>query len=260
MAHAVQIAVVGAGPAGLAGALALNAFGCEVALVAPAHDPARAAKDMRTTALLSSSVKLLENLGVWPLCRHAAAPLTAIRIVDDRGDLLRAPEVLFQASELGLADFGANIPNAALVAALTAAAEAAPRLRHLPTSAVVRVTPGDTSVRLDLAEGGSVDAALVVAADGRGSLVRAGRRHRRALLVLPAIGRRRRRSGIRAAMSGVTTELHRRTGPLTTVPLPGNMSSLVWVEEPSEAQRLGALSDQEFADALDERLQGFSAA
>ena len=135
---------------------------------------ARTAKDMRTTALLSSSVKLLENLGVWPLCRHAAAPLTAIRIVDDRGDLLRAPEVLFQASELGLADFGANIPNAALVAALTAAAEAAPRLRHLPTSAVVRVTPGDTSVRLDLAEGGSVDAALVVAADGRGSLVRAG--------------------------------------------------------------------------------------
>ena len=55
---------------------------------------------------------------------------------------------------------------------------------------------------------------------------------------------------------GVTTELHRRTGPLTTVPLPGNMSSLVWVEQPSEAQRLGALSDQEFADALDERLQG----
>ena len=129
---------------------------------------------MRTTALLSSSVKLLENLGVWHLCRHAAAPLTAIRIVDDRGGLLRAPEVLFQAAELGLADFGANIPNAALVAALTAAADAAPRLRHLPTSAVVRVTPGDTSVRLDLAEGGSVDAALVVAADGRGSLVRAG--------------------------------------------------------------------------------------
>jgi len=256
MAHTVQIAVVGAGPAGLAGALALTAFGCEVALVAPAHDPVRTAKDMRTTALLSSSVKLLENLGVWPLCKHAAAPLTAIRIADDRGDLLRAPEVLFQASELGLADFGANIPNAALVAALAAAAEAAPRLRHLPTSAVVRVTPGDTSIRLELAEGGSVDAALAVAADGRGSLARAG----------AGIGVRSwfyPQSAVAAVFrhsrghDGVTTELHRRTGPLTTVPLPGNMSSLVWVEQPSEAQRLGALSDPDFADALDERLQGF---
>ena len=127
MAHTVQVAVVGAGPAGLATALAVDALGCEVALVAPAYDPARTAKDMRTTALLSSSVILLENLGVWRLCKQAAEPLTCIRIVDDRGGLFRAPEVLFQAVELGLADFGANIPNAALVAALNAVAETAPR-------------------------------------------------------------------------------------------------------------------------------------
>jgi 2-octaprenyl-6-methoxyphenol hydroxylase len=256
MTDTVQIAVVGAGPAGLASALALGALGCEVALVAPAYDPARTAKDMRTTALLSSSVKLLENLGVWRLCKPAAAPLTCIRIADDRGDLLRAPEVLFQATELRLADFGANIPNAALVAALNAAAEASPRLRHLPTSAVVRATPGDTSMRLELAEGGRVDAALVVAADGRGSLVRAAagigvRSWSYPQSAVAAVFRHSR------SHEGTTTELHRRTGPLTTVPLPGNMSSLVWVERPAEAQRLGALSDQEFADSLDERLQGF---
>ena len=255
MGLSVQIAVVGAGPAGLASALALSALGCEVALVAPAYDPGRAAKDMRTTALLSSSVTLLENLGVWRRCKDAAAPLACIRIADDRGDLLRAPEVLFQSSELGLADFGANLPNVALVAALNAAAEAAPRLRHLPTSAVVRVTPSDTSVRLELAEGASVDAALAVAGDGRGSLVRAGagigvRSWSYPQSAVAAVFRHSR------GHESVTTELHRRTGPLTTVPLPGDMSSLVWVEQPSEAQRIGALSDQEFADALDERLQG----
>jgi 2-octaprenyl-6-methoxyphenol hydroxylase len=255
MAPIVQIAVVGAGPAGLASALALSAFGCEAILVAPAYDPALAAKDMRTTALLSSSLNLLENLGVWRLCKEAAAPLTSIRIADDRDDLLRAPEVLFNASELGLSAFGANIPNAALISALNAAAEAAPALSLLATSAVVRVTPGERSVRLDLAEGKNVEAALVVAADGRASLVRAGagigvRAWSYPQSAVATVFRHARPHG------GATTELHRRTGPLTTVPLPGDMSSLVWVEEPAQAQRLGALCDADFAEALDQRLQG----
>ena len=41
--------------------------------------------------------------------------------------------------------------------------------------------------------------------------------------------------------AGITTELHRRAGPLTTVPLPGNASSLVWVEDPERAARLARL-------------------
>ena len=255
MIESTQVAVVGAGPAGLASALALAALGCEVALVAPAYDPARAAQDRRTTALLSSSVMLLKNLGVWQSCGHESAPLSAVRIVDDRGDLLRAPEVLFRAAELGLADFGANIANAALVGGLEAAAQAAPGLCRVETSGVVRFTPHDDSARLDMAEGGSLRAALVVAADGRGSLARAG----------AGIGVRTW-SYPQAAVAGVvrhgrahgsaTTEFHRRTGPLTMVPLPRDMSSLVWVEEPAEARRIGSLSDQDFASALDDRLHG----
>jgi 2-octaprenyl-6-methoxyphenol hydroxylase len=257
MAHArnVQVAVVGAGPAGLAAALSLSELGCDVTLLAPAFDPARAAADARTTALLSSSVALLENLGVWGLCGDEAAPLTAIRIVDDRGDLLRAPEVLFRASELGLANFGANIANPALNAALNGAAAASPRLNRWPTSAVTQITPGETSVRLDLAEGESLTASLLVAADGRGSLARAsaGIGVRRWHYPQSAIATAFRHT---RAHDGVTTELHRRTGPLTTVPMPRDASSLVWVEEPAEAARIGALNDGDFLDLLEQRLQG----
>jgi 2-octaprenyl-6-methoxyphenol hydroxylase len=40
------------------------------------------------------------------------------------------------------------------------------------------------------------------------------------------------------------------------VPLPGNASSLVWVETRDEAQRLAALDENAFRDALEARLQG----
>ena len=56
--------------------------------------------------------------------------------------------------------------------------------------------------------------------------------------------------------SGITTELHRRAGPLTTVPLPGDTSSLVWVEEPALAAHLAGLDDAAFLAELAARLQG----
>ncbi len=49
---------------------------------------------------------------------------------------------------------------------------------------------------------------------------------------------------------GVSTEFHRDAGPLTTVPLPGNSSSLVWVERPNIVERLMALGDAELAATI----------
>src|SRR5947199_3943418 len=109
----VEAAVIGGGPAGLTAALALAAGGVETALIAKAP-PA----DNRTTALLSGSVAALEALGIWALCRANSAPLTAIRLIDDTARLIRAPEVMFEASEIGLEAFGHNIENRHLIAAL----------------------------------------------------------------------------------------------------------------------------------------------
>src|ERR1700755_751910 len=89
--------VVGGGPAGLAAAIALADAGANAALLARRAPYA----DNRTTALLGASVDLLERLGVWPRCREAAAPLQVMRLVDDTGRLIRAPEVRFAAGEIG---------------------------------------------------------------------------------------------------------------------------------------------------------------
>ena len=91
-------------------------------------------------------------------------------MADDFGGIFRTPEIIFSAAELGLASFGANIPNPALFAALNAAAERCPNLQRIATARVTKVEPGLGNVRLELAEGGHVTAELAVAADGRHSI------------------------------------------------------------------------------------------
>src|SRR4051812_30512384 len=163
----VEVAVVGGGPAGLTAAIALAAAGVETALIS--RPPPT---DNRTTALLSGSVAALDALEVWALCRTESAPLTAIRLIDDTARLLRAPEVMFDASEIGLEAFGHNIENRHLVAALERRAGELPQL-HRVTAAVAAVEPDETRVTIRLDDGRVVRTRLVVGADGRKSLCRA---------------------------------------------------------------------------------------
>src|SRR5437870_77509 len=104
---AAEVVIVGGGPTGLTAAIALAGAGIETALVG--KSPAQ--PDHRTTAFLAGSVNALEALGIWRRCRAQAAPLRVLRIIDDTGRLLRAPEACFAASELGLDAFGHNIEN-----------------------------------------------------------------------------------------------------------------------------------------------------
>ena len=91
-----DVVVIGGGPAGLGAAVALAETGARTALVARRVPYA----DNRTTALLGDSVGLLERLEVWPNCRDQAAALRVMRLVDDTGRLIRAPEVRFACDEI----------------------------------------------------------------------------------------------------------------------------------------------------------------
>ena len=86
-----DVVVIGGGPAGLAAAIALAETGARTALLARRAPYA----DNRTTALLGASVDLLERLDVWRRCSDQAAALQTMRLVDDTGRLIRAPEVRF---------------------------------------------------------------------------------------------------------------------------------------------------------------------
>ena len=89
-----DVVVIGGGPAGLTAAIALAEAGRKTALLARRAPYA----DNRTTALLGASTDLLERLDVWQRCRDQAAALQTMRLVDDTGRLIRAPEVRFSAA------------------------------------------------------------------------------------------------------------------------------------------------------------------
>jgi 2-octaprenyl-6-methoxyphenol hydroxylase len=245
-----EVAVVGAGPAGLAAALGIARQGVNVALLAPRTT----APDNRTAALFTGSLRLLHSLGAWDDCRAAGEPLRAIRIVDDMGGLLRAPEVVFTAAEVGEDALGCNVPNIALTQALRRQAAASDAITFIET-AVTGLDIGPASAELRLADGSNLSARLVVGADGRKSLCRAA----------AGIGTREwayEQSALTCTFThqrphdGVSTEFHRPAGPLTVVPSPGRSSSLVWVDHPAIAQRLAGLDDVAFRGALEARLQG----
>ena len=245
-----DVAVVGAGPAGLMAGLAMAEAGFKTAVLGPPADP----HDGRSAALFQGSIELLKRLGAWPAIAPSVEPLDGIRLVDATGALFRAPEVTFNAREIGQPAFGYNVPNAALTAALEALT--ATRLERIVTPAVTAITIGQDTVALSNHDGSQCSATLIAAADGRNSPCRtaAGIEPKRwsydqaAVVCTFAHSRNHKR---------ISTEFHRRSGPLTVVPGPGGLTSnLVWVDTLSEAGRLVALDDGAFTRELERHLSG----
>lgn len=247
-----DVMIAGLGPAGLTAALALGSLGLRVAAIGQSLS---GKVDARATALMPASLTLLKRLGVWENCSTFGQPMTGLRIIDATGRLLRAPETTFQANELGHDSFGACIANVHLVSALERAARATANLTLIETSGITNIAIGHKAADMTLAEGQCMRAPLLVGADGRNSPSRAAAGIATTAWSYPQTAlaltfRHARPHG------GVSIEFHRASGPLTTVPLPSNTSSLVWVETPEEAKRLMALDEDAFLKSLRAALHG----
>jgi 2-octaprenyl-6-methoxyphenol hydroxylase len=173
-----------------------------------------------------------------------------MRIVDGTKRLIRAPEVAFDAGEIGLPAFGYNVANADLVATLEDAVGSR-RVTRIEALADA-VSFNDDAVSISLSRGDAVSARLAVAADGRRSKLRDAAgivaqewRYPQSALVCNLAHTQPHHD--------TSTEFHTEHGPFTLVPLPGNRSSLVWVDRPEETRRRLEVPEADVAAEVEAR-------
>lgn len=259
----IDILISGGGIAGLITAAAFGAEGFSVLCVDPAPpvtDEGAAGADLRSTAFLTPSVKLLEQIGLWERLAPHATALQVMRIVD-AGGAEPTPRLTrdFDASEIGDQPFGWNLPNWLLRREISARLEQLQTVRFQPGTGTAGVVARDEGAIVTLTGGRRVRARLLIGADGRDSPVR------QAL----GIGVRTLRYGQKALAFAVThdqphhnvsTEVHRSGGPFTLVPLPDRdgkpSSAIVWMENGRETARLAALPPAEFEAEVNARSAG----
>ena len=247
-APALDIAVVGGGMVGAAAALALSRAGFATALL-EAHAPVAWQRlddvDLRVVGLAPSSIKLLDELGVWTSIRDARACAYTHMHVWDAGN---GAAIDFDAADEGRDQLGCIVENNLVQWQLWQALDAAGVQRLCPV-AVKDFEARTDRVMLELADGESIAVRLLVAADGGNSPLR-----ERA-----GIATSGRDYAQRAVVAHVTTEHpHAHTcwqrflpsGPLALLPLADGRSSLVWSLPESEARRVLALDDAAFAKEL----------
>ena len=252
--------IIGAGPVGLAMIRALQLRGLSACLAGRLPHQSPNSPDLRTAALFDGSIRLLERLGAWRHLRNDASPISAIRIIDATGHLLRAPEQMFAATDLGTPQLGYNVPNPALVEALrqtieTPAGHAAPSADTQLDVKIEAITIAPDHVTATLSDGTTCRGRMAIAADGRGSITRAAAGiavktwdHDQAAITAHI--------GHALPNGAISTEIHGKAGPCTVVPLGPHRSSLVWIEQPDTAAEIAGLADADFILALEDRLGG----
>ncbi|MEP6357111.1 MAG: UbiH/UbiF family hydroxylase [Hyphomicrobiales bacterium] len=244
MSHPI---IVGAGPLGLMAALSLGNHYEKITLIGP-----DAPKDGRTTAILNEGVDFLNSLGVWEKLNNKTAPLKVMRIVDGTKRLIRAPEARFDSSELNADCFGHNIRNQDLLIALNETIKKHSNIKRIKMPALSVKFDNEEKASITLEDDTVLNTGLLVATDGRNSMVRSAAGIQTTQWSYPQIAMVMDLSHTRDH-DFISTEFHTESGPFTLVPLPGKNSSLVWVEKPDEAQKILDLPLVELAQRISEK-------
>jgi 2-octaprenyl-6-methoxyphenol hydroxylase len=238
--HTCKAVVVGGGPAGLAAAALLAQAGVGTICLAPEGE-----LDGRTVALMIPAIRLLQSIGVWSdALKEQSCALRHLHIRDDTGNLVTAPDLRFASSELNQEAFGWNVPLQQLVPTLHQVCVAF-GVRFIVAKAV-QAQCTDKHVHVTTDNNDVVEAQVAIAADGINSVLRkaAGIETNSWSFDQMALITRFTHS---APHHDTSTEWHRIGGLFTTVPMPGNRSSLVWMDRPEKIQALMALTASDLA-------------
>ena len=255
----VDVFVAGAGLAGSIAALSYAKAGRKVLIADPINYDSTSNFDYRTTAYLQPSKLFLEKIGVWAAIQDSAVPLEVMEIIDASGGIHPGEIKIkkdFKSSEISELPFGWNVRNSLMRKSLKNLLVLQNNCEIINAESVVDFLSRDDIAYVKLSSGESVKAKLVIAADGRNSIVRKK----------AGISIKTHRFGQKALAFAVThttphknvsTEIHRSGGPFTFVPLPDHdgkpSSAVVWMERGEKAKKLIDLEIKNFESEMTER-------
>ena len=259
MTHDSDLLIVGGGLNGPTLALAAAQAGLSSTVIDALPEPTRknAAFDGRAYALALASVRLLQNLGIWDRVAEHAQPMLEIKVSDGRAGEGPSPFFLhFDHAEIEEGPMGHMLEDRHLRRALIEAMAEELRITQVSNDTVTAQESDATGVTVTLASGKTLTGRLLIGADGRasGTAARAGIRR---------TGWGYGQTALVAAIEhelphhGIAHQFFMPPGPLAILPLPGNVSSIVWSETDATAARFAALPDEEFMEVLRPRFGDF---
>jgi 2-octaprenyl-6-methoxyphenol hydroxylase len=252
-----DVIIFGGGMVGLALAAALDSSGLSAIVVDPSDPDLRkdASFDGRTSAVSSSSMRMLKTIGVADFFPTPGGPIRRIQVADG----LAPGGLSFDPGE-GDEPLGWMHENRHLRAALRDRAETGPNLWLLWKSRVTSVERDMDGVRVALSDGRTLSAPLLVAADGRNSQTReaAGIRVARWRYDHAAIVSTLRHE---RPHEQIAYEIFYPTGPFALLPMTddehGHRSAIVWSVPADDAPGWLSLSDEDFAAEARAAMGGF---
>ncbi|MGV8862469.1 MAG: 2-octaprenyl-3-methyl-6-methoxy-1,4-benzoquinol hydroxylase [Pseudomonas sp.] len=254
-----DLLIVGAGMVGSALALALQDSGLEILVLdggplsVKPFDP-QSAFEPRVSALSAASQRILDRLNVWDgIAARRASPYREMQVWDGSG----TGRVHFSAASVHADVLGHIVENRVIQEALLERLHDSD-IGLLANARLEQMRRSGDDWLLTLADGRTLRAPLVIAADGANSAVRrlTGCATREWDYLHHAIV-----TSVRTADSHQHTAWQRFTeeGPLAFLPLERegeHWCSIVWSVTPTEAQRLMALGDDEFCRDLEKAFEG----
>lgn len=219
---------------------------------APAYQPSY---DDRSTAIAYGSVRVLQQLGVWPQLAEHATPIEQVH-VSDKGHLGGA---VIDRDEVGVEALGYVVPNAWIGRVLLQHLRALGNVTVLAPAQVQCLQPVAGGARLQIAAAGkvfSLHAQLAVIADGAQSSLRASlgieadvQDYQQTAIIANI--------GLQQPHQGVAYERFTDEGPMAMLPLGGSVHgktcALIWTQPSAQAQQLLKLPDEAFLSQLQQR-------
>lgn len=253
----LDVLVAGAGYVGLAAAVSLKQARPSLAIAVVDAAPAGAwQKDGRASAIAAAACRMLDQLGVWAKIAPEAQAITEMIVTDSRtADPVRPVFLTFDGEVAPGEPFAHMVANRDLNGALRGRAEKL-GIDIIEGVAVSAFDPSGAGVTVHLADGATLKARLLVAADGVNSKLRD-------MAGIKTVKWEYGQSGIVCTVAherphnGRAEEHFLPAGPFATLPLKpgkdGNRSSIVWVERTEDARKLVDGDDLVFEHELELR-------